>query len=100
MGNPDLSEGNFACVREILSRHLPGKRALLFGSRIKGGSKAHSDLDIAIDAGAPLPLSLIGSIEEDFSDSDLPFRVDVIDLHRVDESFRRQIAQDALEIAL
>jgi type I restriction enzyme S subunit len=42
----------------------------------------------------PLPLDVLAGLAEDFSESDLPWRVDVVDWAATSESFRKIIERD------
>ena len=95
----DLKPEHREIVLEILRRRAPDCEVWIFGSRVKGKAKPHSDLDIALMAAAPLGNPLIWEIEEDFSESDLPFRVDVLDWASVNESFREVIRRDHAVLA-
>jgi len=82
-------------VWAILRRALPPNATVwVFGSRAKGTAKKASDLDLAIDAGRPLTRAESISLWDEFEESDLPYRVDVVDLHTISESFREIIEQD------
>jgi predicted nucleotidyltransferase len=94
----DLSPGELAIVRDILSKHVPHLAVRAFGSRVKGTARRYSDLDLAVIAATPLPFALIGRLREDFSESDLPFRVDVLDWATTSEPFRRIVEQDNVVI--
>ena len=54
-------------------------------------AKAHSDLDLVIVGESAIPLQRMQLLEEAFSESDLPFRVDVLDWHAISPEFREQI---------
>ena len=56
-----------------------------------GRASAYSDLDLAIDAGGSLTLDEARSWPEVFSDSDLQYRVDIVDWNAIDDRFRRII---------
>lgn len=85
----DISPEQLDIVQAILRTHLPkGTLAWAFGSRVTWTAKPFSDLDLAIEAAAPLPLRIIGDLQEAFENSDLPWRVDVIDLKSVSPEFR------------
>ena len=76
----DLRPDHAKIVHEIIARYLPaGVSVRVFGSRAKWTAKPHSDLDLALKGKEPLPRSLLGDLAEAFSESDLPFRVDVVD---------------------
>ena len=66
---------------------------------MKGTTKPYSDLDLAVISDAPLPLDVLAWLVEDFSESDLPWRVDVVDWAATSESFRRIIERDKVVVA-
>src|SRR4051794_40549565 len=87
-----IAEAHARIVRNILRAHLPGSvKVWVFGSRATGRARAYSDLDLAIDAERRLTLDECAILGEAFSDSDLPYRVDIVDWQAVDENFRRLI---------
>jgi len=87
----DLSPEHLALVQRILAMHLPGARAILFGSRTRGSAQTYSDLDLAVDVGAPVDLLRLAALEEAFQESDLPFRIDLTDWCRLSPEFREEI---------
>ncbi len=89
---------HLSLIREILQRHVPGQRVLAFGSRVRGGARAYSDLDLAVIGDRRLPFERIALLKEAFETSTLPFRVDVVDWHRLSEGFREAIIHDAVAI--
>ncbi|HET8996409.1 MAG TPA: nucleotidyltransferase domain-containing protein [Acetobacteraceae bacterium] len=97
----DLSDADLAILRAVLEQHLPnGARVFVFGSRAHGGARQYSDLDLALAWDQPLGLELIGSIAEALSESDLPYKVDLVDLSTVDPSFRDRIARQCVALPL
>jgi predicted nucleotidyltransferase len=91
----DLRAEHVAIVRGILRQHLPvGARVFVFGSRVHGGARRYSDLDLALEWDRPLGLERIGCIAEALSESDLPYKVDIVDLATVEAGFRARIAAD------
>ena len=62
-----------------------------FGSRAKGTAKPYSDLDLAILGSEPLPLSTAAELTDDFSESDLPSKVEIVDWATTGERFRKVI---------
>lgn len=75
-------------VSAILQKHVPDKEVWAFGSRATHTEKLYSDLDLAIISDTGLTLSLLAAIEHDFSESDLPFKVDVVDSAAISPAFR------------
>ncbi len=97
----DMAQEHSTIVRAILLRHLPhGARAFVFGSRAHGGARRFSDLDLAIEGDRPLGFALIGQIAEALSESDLPYKVDIVDLSELDPGFRARIAADLVPLPL
>ena len=91
----DLPAEQCRMVWQILRSNLPpAAKVWVFGSRATGRARRYSDLDLAIDAGRPLTLDETASLADAFSESDLSYRVDVVDWHAVDDRFRQIIAQE------
>jgi uncharacterized protein len=79
-------------VLQILAANLPPRsKVWVFGSRATRRARRYSDLDLAIDAGRCLTLDETARLAEAFSDSDLPYRVDVVDWQAIDDRFRQAI---------
>ena len=87
----EIQPEHWKIVSEILRRHVPHFDVWAFGSRARFTAKKHSDLDLVVVTDRPLPLSLCAAIMEAFSESDLPYRVDVVDWATTGESFRKII---------
>jgi type I restriction enzyme S subunit len=87
----DLRPDQLATVRAILQAEVPECEVWVFGSRAKWTAKDSSDLDLALVASERLPSPKLGRLREAFKDSYLPIKVDVVDIHRVSEEFRKII---------
>jgi predicted nucleotidyltransferase len=91
----DLRTDHEQLVLSILGALLPaGTRAWVFGSRATGQAQPYSDLDLAIDAGRPLTLDETARLSEALRDSDLPYRVDLVDWRGIGDNFRKLIAAE------
>ena len=98
-GTIALSAEQRRIVRAILGAILPSSATVwAYGSRATGRAGRFSDLDLAIDAGRPLSVDETARLREAFTESDLPFRVDLLDWQTVDENFRRTIALDRITL--
>lgn len=89
---PDL----WRTVHTILQTHVPQHEVWAFGSRVKGAAKPYSDL--AVITQQPLPLGVLGALTDAFDESDLPWRVDMVDWASSSESFRAIIEQNKVVI--
>ena len=92
----DLRPDHWAIVRDALRRHVPDREVLAFGSRATWTAKDYSDLDLAVMGEEPLSLRTASALDEALGDSDLPFKVDVVDWARIDDSFRAIIRRNAV----
>lgn len=89
----DLTEQQSHIVKTILQKYLPNTSVWVFGSRIKGTAKTYSDLDLALITEQPLTIRQQAELEQAFSDSDLPFSVDLVDWASCSEAFKQIILQ-------
>ncbi|KAF0098801.1 MAG: restriction endonuclease S subunit [bacterium] len=98
MGVPNIaiSPSEWAIIKNILERHVPQYEVWAFGSRAKWISKEYSDLDLAIITDKPLSLATSAALTDDFSESPLPYKVDVVDWATTSESFRKIIERDRI----
>jgi len=83
-----VSESEMAAILRVIKTHASDCDVLAFGSRYKWTSKDHSDLDLVFIGGEKLTLLRRAKIEEAFSESDLPYRVDVVDYNAVSPEFK------------
>ena len=90
----DLLPHQLETVRATLDRHVPDCEVRAFGSRVSGPAKKYSDLDLAVVAPGKLNADTLRHLKEAFEESDLPFRVDVLDRHDVSPEFQEAIAKD------
>jgi predicted nucleotidyltransferase len=89
----DLSVDQLNCVKSILIRVIPGKTVWAFGSRVKGNSKKFSDLDLVIHSNQVLEACILFELKEAFSDSDLPFKIDIVEWVSLSPAFRKLIEE-------
>lgn len=94
-----LKDAELVIVRQILRTHLPVSATVhAFGSRTTGRAKPWSDLDLVIDAGSALSLECLAALAEAFDDSELPWKVDLVDRASISSEFGKLI--DATRIAV
>lgn len=85
----DMTSEHYTIVVEILHTILPDDvQVLAFGSRVKGVVKRASDLDIALKwNNRTIPVSIMADLHDGFSESDLPYGVDVVDMNGISAEF-------------
>jgi predicted nucleotidyltransferase len=95
----DLSAEHRKLVVQLLAERLPASAQVwVFGSRATGRARRYSDLDLLIDAGRPLSLDEAALLREALEESDLPYRVDIVDWHAIGDGFRRLIAGERVPL--
>ena len=93
-----LKEHEIAVIKRILAHDLAGVEYRIFGSRAKGSAKPYSDVDIVLLSKNPIPLLTLSTLEENFSESDLPFKVDLVDWQRITPEFQDKIKSEWKEL--
>lgn len=81
-------------VKDILAKY-PYK-FYVFGSRASSKTKKFSDLDLCFFESIPQPVLL--SIEEDFEESDLPYKVDLVDANKCSPEFQKVILKNMIHL--
>lgn len=94
----DIRSDHLAIVLDILARHVPEAEVWVFGSRAKWLARDTSDLDLCIRAAAPIGFAHMGALREAFEESNLPYKVDVVDWATTAESFRKIIERDKVVV--
>ncbi|UCF17180.1 MAG: nucleotidyltransferase domain-containing protein [Phycisphaerales bacterium] len=89
----DIAEHHLETIKRILAEFVGDCEVRAFGSRGNGEATEHSDLDLAIVGPGRLKRRAKMLLREAFEESDLPFRVDVVDYNTVSEAFRAIIDQ-------
>ena len=94
----DLRSDDFSIVRSILNTYVPNCEVWVFGSRTTKVHHRYSDLDLLLRGKTPIPLETLAYLSEAFADSDLPFKVDIVDWNRVSNEFKESVGKHFLRI--
>jgi predicted nucleotidyltransferase len=95
----DISAEQYSVVKSILAQYVSANmRVWVFGSRVKLMSKPYSDLDIALEMldKSSVPQEIVNQLEYAFEESDLPWKVDIVDLNSISAVFRDIINKDKI----
>ncbi|MDR0327154.1 MAG: nucleotidyltransferase domain-containing protein [Planctomycetaceae bacterium] len=87
----DILPEHLEIVKTILSEFVPDCEVRAFGSRCTGTARKHSDLDLCVCGHEKLDWKLLANLKDALMESNLPFRVDLLDYHAVPEHFREKI---------
>lgn len=93
----EISEEQFNIVCQILDNYLPGREVMAFGSRATNTAKLYSDLDIAIMGTDQVNFLTLALLKDAFSESNLPFRVDILQWCKINPEFKKVI-QSQLQV--
>ena len=85
----DISIEHKNIIRQILDEYIPDRKVMAFGSRTTPESKPYSDLDLAIMGDETVDLGTLALLKDAFAESDLPFRVDVVQWCRTSPEFKK-----------
>lgn len=94
----DIGPDQWKIVQAILQTCIPQHTVWAFGSRATGHAKPYSDLDLAILGTAPLGLETLATLADAFSESDLPWKVDLVDWATTSDTFRSIISRDKVVV--
>ncbi len=94
----DIRADHLKIVQDILKAHVPDREVWAFGSRAKWQAKEYSDLDLCILGDSPLGFDTLGLMAEAFDESDLPYKVDLVDWATTSESFRKIMERDRVVV--
>ncbi len=94
----DVAPKHLEMVLALLSNYLPGCEVRVFGSRFSGAAKPYSDLDLAVVGQNRLDGRVLAELKEAFQESELPFRVDLLDWNAISDEFRAVIEKSGYEV--
>ena len=84
----DIAQNHLEIIKKILHKHVPDCEVRAFGSRVLHTAKSYSDLDLVLVGEKELDQPSLNRLIEAFEESDIPFRVDLLDWNAISDSFR------------
>jgi predicted nucleotidyltransferase len=81
----NIPEHHFNILKNILKHY--NYTFYIFGSRITNNAKPLSDIDLFYKE--DIPEKIIISLENEFEESDLPYKVDLINYNSCDDDFKK-----------
>jgi predicted nucleotidyltransferase len=94
MNTIDVNEAELAIIKNILDRAVPELAVYAFGSRVNSNARKSSDLDLVLMNQKPFEIKKIIELKDAFRESDLPFKVDIVEWAGISESFREIIKRN------
>jgi type I restriction enzyme S subunit len=101
MSNIQISEEQLDTVLKILQHNLtPDITVWVYGSRASGTAKLYSDLDLALERndGKAINNEQIVNLMDEFEESNLPYKVDVMDYLNAKGIFKQNVDQQRIKL--
>ena|SRR5580704_15630024 len=89
-----IDKENREKIVALITALAPNAKIYLFGSRARGTNSEWSDIDLALDAGKELPSRIPGELKDIIQASDIPYKVDIVDLYRVSDDMKKAILKE------
>lgn len=94
----DVRPDHLEIIKNALKLHVPDRKVVAFGSRVKWTARDTSDLDLCVMGDDKISFETLAALRNELSDSNLPYKVDVIDWASIAPDFRQIIDQRNEEI--
>lgn len=91
--NIDVTADQRRLILDLLEKYLPNVMVWVYGSRVKGTTRKHSDLDMVVFTSQGQKMH-VADLKEALEESNLPFRVDLFCWDEVPERFREAIQKE------
>lgn len=89
-----------AMIRSVVAKYLLDKsyKLFIFGSQANKPELIKSDIDVGIDAGEKLDISILANIHIDLEDLPTLYFYDLVDFQNIRESFKNVALKNIEEI--
>jgi len=94
----DVRADHLTMIQGILKQFVPGCRVVTFGSRVTNTASDASDLDLCIIDNKSVSFETLAHLRDAFSESNLPYKVDVIDWSTIAPDFKEIVLQNCFDI--
>jgi len=86
-----ISVPHLRYLLEQIELYIPKATVWAFGSRIKWSHRPASDLDLAVHCDKETAKTILPELIEVFIESDLPFKVQILDFNRLPKNMQENI---------
>ncbi len=88
-----IEKEQLTIIKEILRKYFPQEEIRIFGSRYKHTNNPYSDIDIAIVGKKKIDLQTYSKVKEEIEESNVKYRVDLIDWASISKEFQKIIEE-------
>ncbi len=98
MGESSIGKEYLSAVKEVVITFLKDEKVkiILFGSRARGNNQRCSDVDIGIIPAGKFHEERITLLKEKIENTNIPYKVEIVNLSEVSEEFKREAMKDAI----
>ncbi|MBF0433156.1 MAG: nucleotidyltransferase domain-containing protein [Fibrobacteria bacterium] len=94
----DVTTSDLDLLKGILGNYVPKYEVKAFGSRVQGTANVTSYLDLVIMTDKPLDTLKMACLKDELTESQLPFKVDIIDWASTSDAFKKIISRQAIPL--
>jgi len=93
-------DNTYRFIAQTVFQHLDPKTtsAFVFGSRVANQAQKFSDIDVGLESSRFLSPVSLELIQEKLENSDLPYRVDLVDFASVNDKFKQVAKQHIIDL--
>lgn len=88
-----LEDEQLNILKNILKKYFSNQEIRVFGSRYKHTNNEFSDIDVVIVGKEKIDISTFSKVKEQLQESDLKYRVDLLDWNTISDEFKKVIEE-------
>ena len=96
MQNHELDQETQTKIIRVINALIPEADIYLFGSRATGQASAHSDIDIALDAGQRIDSLRVAKVRDMLAASNIVHAFDIVDMHAIGQELKKNIEDEGI----
>ena len=94
--NNNITQAYKDLILKAINYHFTNAKVILFGSRARGTNQPGSDIDLAIDIGAPIKLYEMSRTRKTLENIPLALNIDIVDMHNIPDELRQIIIKEGI----
>lgn len=92
--NHSLDDKTKHKIIAVISALIPEAKIYLFGSRARGTNSQFADIDLALDAGKPLPSVDVDEAKSMLQESNIIYPIEIVDFYQISSAMQAEILKD------
>ena len=91
-----IEERSKNIIIAVISAVIPEAKIILFGSQARNDTISTSDIDIALDAGKPIDILLLGEARDMLQASNIRQGIDLVDVNQISKEMAQNIKNEGI----